>query len=150
MADDIRVRPAAAGDLPAVRGLLAAAQLPPDGLEDQFPAAFAVAEQAGTVVGAAGVETHGDDGLLRSVVVDVALRGRGLGERLTLERLAWARQRGLASVWLLTTTAAAFFPRLGFAPSERAAAPEALRKSKEFTGACPASAVCQRLDLRPA
>ena len=40
----IRIRAALEGDLPAVTDLLRAAQLPTAGLEEQFGAAYAVAE----------------------------------------------------------------------------------------------------------
>jgi amino-acid N-acetyltransferase len=147
VAEELNLRPARPGDLSAVRALLETAALPLDGLEDQFPAAYVVAVSEGRVVGAAGVETHGPDGLLRSVVVDSPLRGVGLGERLARDRIEWSRAQGLASLWLLTTTAAGFFPRLGFLPADRASAPALLRASREFTSACPASAACQRLPL---
>lgn len=140
-AGEYAVREAAEGDLPAVRRLLKEASLPLDGLEEQFGPRYAVAEAGGRVIGAVGVEVHGQFGLLRSAVVDSAWRGLGVGEALTRERLDWSRSQGLESVWLLTTTAAAYFPRFGFVRAERAAAPAALQASVEFAHACPASAV---------
>ncbi len=123
-----------------MEALLAAAGLPLDGLADQFPAGFAVAEAGGGLAGAAGIERHGDDGLLRSVVVSPEWRGRGLGARLVRDRLAWAAAQGLRTVYLLTTTAPAYFPRLGFRVAERADVPTAVQASREFAGVCPASA----------
>jgi amino-acid N-acetyltransferase len=143
----VLTQPARPEHLEPVRALLAAAALPADGLADQFPAGYVVAVREGAVVGAAGIEVYGADGLLRSVVVAATLRGSGLGHTLTFDRIRWARERGLGSLWLLTTTAASFFARIGFAPAERNAAPPVLRASTEFAHACPASAVCQRLDL---
>jgi N-acetylglutamate synthase-like GNAT family acetyltransferase len=93
------------------------------------------------------MEVYGDCGLLRSVVVVPSLRGLGVGETLTHDRLAWARRRGLRQVWLLTTTAADFFDRFGFVRVDRASAPPELAASAEFTGACPAGAACLRLEL---
>lgn len=136
-------------DLAAVRTLLAAAQLPLDGLEEQFGASYAVAECAGRVVGAEGIETYGDAGLLRSAVVDDRWRGKGVGDALTRDRLAWARARGLREVYLLTTTAASYFPRHGFIRIDRATAPDALQQSREFAEACPATAVAMRVVLTP-
>jgi len=153
MADDatqFHERPAEAGDLEAVRALLREADLPVDGLEDQFPVGYDVVTRAGRLVAAAGVEIHGRDGLIRSVVVDKGLRGRLFGERLTRRRIQWSREQDLDGLWLLTTTAARFFARLGFVTVERASAPAALQASKEFASACPESATCMRLDLRGA
>jgi len=153
MADNataFHTRAATAGDLAAVRRLVEAAELPADGLEDQFPGGYDVVTRGGTVVAAAGVEVHGTAGLLRSVVVDASLRGQGFGAQLSQRRIQWARQQGLDAVWLLTTTAATFFPRLGFRPADRAGAPDELQRSKEFSGACPDTAACLKLELRPA
>lgn len=153
-----RPRPARAEDLLAVAGLLEQAGLPRAGLQDQFPAGFAVVEdEAGAPCAAAGVEVHGQgpgaEGLLRSVVVAPEARGRGLGAALVRERAAWAGARGLPRLWLLTTTAAPYFQGLqgfqgpGFEPASRAAAPPALQASAEFAGVCPASAACLVVDL---
>jgi len=140
-------RSASGGDLSAVRSLLTAAELPTEGLESQFPDGYAVVDIDGVVRGAAGVEAYGAAGLLRSVVVDATVRTRGLGRVLVDERLEWAKRRGMADLYLLTTTASHFFARLGFMRIERSAAPEAIQASSEFAAVCPASAVCMRLQL---
>jgi amino-acid N-acetyltransferase len=85
---------------------------------------------------------------LRSVAVAPGERGRGTGIALVADRLAMARANGLASVYLLTTTAAPLFRRFDFADADRAGAPAALTGSPEFAALCPASAACMRLDLR--
>jgi amino-acid N-acetyltransferase len=144
---EIRVRDAADADFDAVRALVESAHLPTDGLADYFGPAYAVAECDGRVIGAEGIERHGSAGLLRSAVVDDRYRGRGVGDLLTRDRLSWARASGLDEVWLLTTTAAEYFPRFGFSTADRAAAPPALQESVEFREACPASAVAMRLSF---
>jgi len=144
---DFIVRPATADDRPAVEALLRQAGLPLDGLDEQFGEQYAVADSDGRIVGAEGIERHGTSGLLRSAVVDEAWRGRGVGDLLTSDRLAWARQTGLRDVWLLTTTAATYFPRFGFTRADRGAASPALQRSREFASACPASATAMRLRL---
>jgi len=143
----ISVRAARPDDLPRVRELLSVAELPLDGLDEQFGDAYAVAEAGGTLVGAEGIETYHDVGLLRSAVVDPNWRGRGVGDALTRDRLAWARARGLREVYLLTTTAADYFPRYGFVRVSRTSAPPALQRSREFAEACPQTAVTMRLLL---
>jgi amino-acid N-acetyltransferase len=142
------IRPARTDDLPAVRTLLADANLPLDGLDEQFGESYAIAlGQAGAVVGVEGIEVHGDSGLLRSAVVGGAYRGKGIGDALTRDRIAWARRRGLRDVYLLTTTAGEYFPRFGFVATDRDSAPEGIRRSREFADACPASALFMRLTL---
>lgn len=143
----LTIRTAQPSDQEAVAELLRAAGLPTDGLGDQFGSGYAVAELAGSVVGAEGIEVYEHAGLLRSAVVASAYRGQRVGDRLTANRLAWARAQGLREVWLLTTTAERWFPRFGFEPALRRDAPAALQASPEFAGACPASAVAMRLTL---
>ncbi len=135
------LRPARADDLAAARRLVAAAQLPLDGLEDQFGPAYAVAEVEGRLVGVAGVEVFATFGLLRSVAVDPSVRGRGVGDALVRDRLGWADGRGLAAVYLLTTTASDYFPRFGFVRVGRDVVPPPVRASREFASVCPASAI---------
>lgn len=143
----VAVRPATATDLEAVKRLLLSALLPLDGLEEQFGDGYAIAECNGVAIGAEGIEVYGEAGLLRSAVVDPSWRGRGVGDALTQDRLAWAASRGLREVWLLTTTAADYFPRFGFERAQRDAAPVLLQRSREFADACPASAIVMRRPL---
>lgn len=141
------LRSATDRDLAACRAILAACELPTRGLERGFPAGYVVAEAGDMIVGCAGVEHYDVAGLLRSVAVASTARGSGLGGRLVHDCIARAREQGLASLWLLTTTAPAFFRRIGFATVDRAEAPAALHASEEFAHVCPASAVCMLLRL---
>jgi amino-acid N-acetyltransferase len=114
----------------------------------QFGPQWVVAvDEGGIVVGLAGVEVHGDDGLLRSVVVAADLRMAGIGADLARDRVDWARGRGLGALYLLTTTAVDYWPRFGFARIDRAAAPPGIAVSTEWRSACPASAAAMRLEL---
>jgi amino-acid N-acetyltransferase len=135
----IAIAPARPADLGEIEALLTANGLPTEGLADHLGHAF-VARDAGRIVGAAGLETYPDGGLLRSVVVDSALRGSGLGRQLVEAVIARARTEGLPALYLLTTTASAYFPRLGFAAISRDLVPSGVQRSVEFTSACPASA----------
>jgi arsenite methyltransferase len=143
----VRLRTALASDRNAVEELLRDAGLPVAGVSDQFEHGFVVAESDGAVVGAAGVETYGGHGLLRSVVVRPELRGRGVGELLVLERMEWARSRGVEAVYLLTTTAAPFFTRLGFSTTSRDVVPSAIARSSEFAEVCPSTATVMAVPL---
>ena len=127
-------------DWPAVRALLEESVLPLAGLGESGVELW-VADADGEVVGVAGLEVHGRYGLLRSLVVEAGHRGTGLGCRLTQAVLGAARDRGLASLFLLTTTAEGYFPRFGFRAVDRAGVPASLGASEELRGACPASAV---------
>ena len=133
-------------DLSAILELLARSDLPQEGLSDHL-AMTLVARADQTVIGSAALELYGTAALLRSVAVDQAFRGQGLGQRLTQAALALARQQGVPHVYLLTETAAEFFPRFGFRPIARAQVPPAVQRSVEFTSVCPVSALAMELHL---
>lgn len=141
------IRPATANDLGAVETALRDSDLPLDGLNDQFGDAYAVAEADGRVIGVEGIEVYGNDGLLRSAAVVASWRGKGVGDALTRDRIDWARRRGLRSLYLLTTTAGDYFPRFGFAHADRDSAPDPVRRSREFSEACPSTALFMKLPL---
>jgi amino-acid N-acetyltransferase len=143
----MHIRTVTPDDLARVRELLTDAGLPLEGLGDQFGPGYAVAVEDEQVIGAGGVERYGRWGLLRSVVTDPDWRGRGVAETLTRNRLAWAETEGLEAVYLLTTTATAYFPRLGFGEVDREELPLEIRESPEFSSACPSSAVAMRCAL---
>ncbi len=137
------LRAAEPRDADAVERLLAAADLPLDGAAAALAHAV-VAERDGALVGVAALELHGGSALLRSVVVEPSAQGDGLGGRLVAERLAQAAALGVDDVYLLTTTAEAFFACRGFARVERERVPDAIRASPEFASLCPASAAVMR------
>ena len=136
------IRAAENADLTSVESLLVRSGLPLDGLKERFPSAYVVARVGDSIIGVAGLEQYGDAGLLRSVAVEDGDRGAGVGRALVSDRLARARELAIERVFLLTTTAAAYFRALGFESAERARAPLAMQRSPEFAGACPASAEC--------
>jgi amino-acid N-acetyltransferase len=140
------IQAAAEQDLSSVRQLLEAQHLPADGV-DEHVATMVVAKDGRDVVGAAAVELYADGALLRSVVVNPAVQGRGLGHRLTEAALTVAKHRGSHTAFLLTTTAENFFPKLGFERISRDEVPASVQASVEFQSACPASAVVMRKRL---
>lgn len=141
------IRAATADDVASVEAALRDSELPLDGLREQFGEGYAVAEVDGRLIGVEGIEVHGDDGLLRSAAVISSWRGKGVGDALTRDRIEWARRRGLRSLYLLTTTAGDYFPRFGFAKVDRESAPPAVRTSREFSEACPSTALFMTLPL---
>ena len=135
-----RVRPAAPDDFAAVERLLAASDLPLDGVPEAL-SGFVVAEVGGDVVGVAGLEVCCDNALLRSVAVSSAWRSHGLGRALVTRVISDAEARGIRALYLLTTTAERYFPSFGFRQITREEVPTDVRATTEFHSACPASAV---------
>ena len=142
MLSTARVRPALKADWPRIQGLLSADGLPTSDLTATSARDFLVADGSSAVVGAVAVEHHGEHGLLRSVVVDSASRRSGVGRALVVAAEAVACRDGLASLTLLTQTAAPFFRALGYRDIARADAPASVQASHEFTHLCPGSSIC--------
>ena len=122
-----------------VTQLLESASLPTSDLSDTDMKDFFYAGPATAPVGIVGLQFYGPDALLRSLVVTSAQRKQGLGQRLVAHAEQHARERGATTVYLLTTTAEAFFRSRGYVVSPRDGAPLAIRSSPEFAGLCPAS-----------
>lgn len=142
----LSLRQAGPADWSAIETLLLAHGLPTQGAREHL-AHFLLAHQGGELVACAGIERYGDLGLLRSVAVAPGLLRQGIGGSLLATLLTQARRRGLHRLYLLTTTAAAYFERLGFQRLPRAELPAALQASAELRGACPASATAMALSL---
>lgn len=124
---------------------LTAEGLPSGDLAEPGRAFFRI-ERDGESLGFGGYELHGEDALLRSVVVMPALRGRGLGRDVVEGVLRQAAQAGARRAYLLTTAAAPFFERLSFTRIDRTAAPESIRSTRQAANLCPSSAA---LMVRP-
>ena len=110
-------------------------------MAERFGHYFVVHEDDGRVVGVAGLELHGEDGLLRSVAVNSDYRRQGLGASLVEAALERAARLELGTVFLLTTDAKDYFARLGFTECPRDQAPAAIQESWEFITGCPSSAI---------
>jgi amino-acid N-acetyltransferase len=142
----MRVERAIPSDVPAVSALLAAAGLPLEGAAEAL-AMGVVAREGAEILGAAAVEPYGRAGLLRSVVVAASRRGTGLGRELVVEAEALARDEGIEELYLLTETAADWFPKLGYAVVDREEARAAVGESVEFTMVCATTGVPMRRRL---
>ena len=143
----ISIRPAWPSDYDPVLQLLSAARLPVMGLSETLPDALVAVGPDGRLAGCVALELYGSIALLRSLAVAGERRGQGLGERLAGKALELAVSAGARDVYLLTETAAGFFPRFGFAEEDRALAPASLRESVEFRSACPSTAILMHVTV---
>ena len=141
------IDPATERDLPEIRAPLERLNLPIAGVDEQLPTML-VARDINEIVGTAALELYADGALLRSVAVEPQRQGKHLGHQLTEAALQLAAAHGVSTVFLLTTTAARFFPRFGFEQIDSEQVPSSVRMSVEFQSACPASAIVMRKRLR--
>jgi amino-acid N-acetyltransferase len=129
-------------DYDALRGALKAAGLPYADIDQSPGEFFRFVTDDGGLLGYGGFEAHGADGLLRSIVILEHFRGWGFGSQFVKVLENMARFNGIATLWLLTTTASDFFEKCGYQKTDRAAAPDAISKTTEFASLCPDTAVC--------
>jgi N-acetylglutamate synthase-like GNAT family acetyltransferase len=124
----------------ALKAALTKAKLPTEDIEAPGRLFWRFETSDEVPVGFGGLEVHGEDALLRSLVTLPPVRGRGIGTAMVAALEFEARLHGCRSLWLITTTAADFFQRLGYARCERAVVAPAIRETAEFSNLCPASA----------
>src|SRR5215470_13054434 len=118
----VTLTPALPGDMPAILDLIGAVHLPPEGVAETMEY-FWVARAGEHIVGTIGLEVYDDLALLRSLAVTPSRQHTGLGRALTGTALAYLMTRQFRAVYLLTTTAEAFFARHGFCLVARDAVP---------------------------
>jgi len=130
----------------AARRLVSVSGLPRGGLDDAQ--LWCVKGEEGRIIGVAGLETWGRQGLLRSVAVDKGHLKEGVGTSLVRQIIAEARKKKMSELFLITETAPLFFERLGFSGIDRARVRGAVLGSVEFNEACSETAPVMRMELR--
>ena len=136
----------AGGQWQRFRDALKSADLPSDVIDLPGRTFFEFTLDSKTVAWG-GFETHGTDGLLRSLVVVSTHRSKGVGVTVLRVIEAKAAEQGIARLHLLTTTASGFFEQQGYAASQRGSAPPLISQTEQFMGLCPGSAcyMCKAL-----
>jgi amino-acid N-acetyltransferase len=140
------IRAARDSDFQDIVRLLEISSLPTAGIREHL-ATFFVAELAGSVIGAMGLEHYDATSILRSAVVSAEHRGLGVGAQLYRAVLGKARALRVGRLILFTTTAESYFHARGFRRVDVATITGPVTSSVEFSGACPSTAACMALDL---
>lgn len=146
MTGSLTVRAADADAMERIAALLDANDLPHQGLTES-PARFFAGYADSDLVAAGGVELYDAAAVLRSVVVAASHRSRGFGTALCDELQRVAAAEGAETLYLLTTTAPAFFRERGFEVTAREDAPQAVRESTLFAERCPDAATCMQKEI---
>ena len=134
--------PATPDDLAAVTDLLQKCGLPHQDLVPGDMREFLVIPAEGELAACAGLQVFGAVGLLRSLAVRPPLRLQGVGGLLCGMIEQRARESGVHTLHLLTTSAEKYFARRGYVRCAREQLPAAIRATAEFSSLCPASAAC--------
>jgi N-acetylglutamate synthase-like GNAT family acetyltransferase len=122
-------------DLCDLHDFLERADLTLSGLDAPTVRLWLLRDAAGTVRGTTGYElsADGEHALIRSVAVDHAARGRGLGLDLARFALNRAADTGARHAWLFSRRSGPFWRRLGFEPADRTRLATVLAETHQVT-----------------
>jgi amino-acid N-acetyltransferase len=124
---------ASLSDLDDILALLTAVNLPQEGVKEHLESFLVARDEAGHLIGCAGLERYYEIAMLRSVAISPDEQHSGTGTRLTASILDYAANNGVREVLLLTTTARDFFARrFGFTEARRADYESRLAQSPEW------------------
>lgn len=126
--------PLATWEREGLKAALARAGLPADDVAHDGPL-FWRFERDDVPVGFAGIEVHGTDAVLRSLITLPPVRQQGVGGAMIDKMEVEARARGASAIYLLTRDFVAFFARLGYAPCGRDRLPAAIAAAGPFVQA---------------
>ncbi len=140
MIQDITTTLATADNFENVTALLQAQKLPAQDLPATLEN-FIVAKENGKLIGSVGLQIYKPFALLRSLALESGHQNKGLGKILYKAAHKLALDSQVQELFLITTTAAPFFERLGFSQIERHTVPAAIGATAQFSSICPASGI---------
>jgi len=143
------IGPASGGDLDGIKRLLVGSLLPSRDAGGAHQR-FIVALENGRLIGCAGLQVAGQDGLVRSMAVHWTRRNAGLGSRLHQRLLFEAVLAGVRTLYVVTTTAEDFFAGHGFRRIAAQSVPPDLQASEEFTTFVPGGSTVMSRPVSPA
>jgi amino-acid N-acetyltransferase len=126
-----------------VISLLSASNLPVNDLPHNLENFYVFIDED-NVAGVAGLEIHGNYGLLRSLAVAPSEQGKGIAAKLLTRIEELAITDGLEGMYLLTETAEDYFDKHGYEHIARMDVPEEIKRSVQFTQTCPESAIAMK------
>ena len=142
----LRAMPLATFERDGLKAALRRAGLPCEDVEQSGPLFWRFDTDDDIPAGFAGLELHGSDALLRSVVTLPPLRGAGIGRAIVAAIEQEAQLRGCEVIYLLTQEPD-YFAGVGYATLGRDAVPEAIRASSQFHSPICAAAAAMMKEL---
>ncbi|QHT67157.1 GNAT family N-acetyltransferase [Rhodocytophaga rosea] len=127
-------------DMDVIRKLLQDNGLPVSdvNLENTY---FFAAYLNGRIIGSIGLQVMGSVALLRSMVVEDRYRNLQVGKQLYEKVMELAVEKQIQEVFLITTTAQAYFGEKGFEVIAREQVPELIQQTTQFSKTCPGSGI---------
>lgn len=142
----LSIRAATTPDLTAIKTLLERGGLPKQDCH-QHLANFIILESDNNIIGIGGLEFYSEFALLRSVAIEKKYRGHSFGNIIFTALKETALSCGVRQMYLLTETATDYFSNLGFTPINRINAPDAIKKTAQFSSLCSHSATLMTLSI---
>ena len=127
----VRAVPLATFERDGLKAALRKAGLPCEDVEQSGPLFWRFDTNDDIPAGFAGLELHGPDALLRSLVTLPPRRRAGVGRAIVAAVEQEAQLHGCEAIYLLTQEPD-YFVRAGYAALSRDAVPEAVRASSQF------------------
>ncbi|MFN7252081.1 MAG: GNAT family N-acetyltransferase [Anaerobacillus sp.] len=128
----IVIRIATEKDLLPIQHLLAKANLSERGIEDNIDNFLVVEDPDKKIIGTVGIEPIENDGLLRSLVMSSESWNAKIGLDFIELAVAYGKQKGYETLYLLTNSSMPFFEYIGFKILEENEIPEHLKLSEHF------------------
>ncbi len=132
--------PLAAWERDGLKAALVNTGLPADDIGDPHILFWRFETYEDVPAGFGGLEIHGGDALMRSVVTLPPVRELGLGGAIVAKLEDEARAHDCRTVYLSTTAEENFFARLGYVRCEPADVPGAIRAGAQSASFSPAEA----------
>lgn len=111
--------------------------MPRDDLARSGGIYFSLMDGQGAPLGYCGYELLSkSSALIRSCVVPPAHRGKGVGRTLVADIIEKLTAQGMDELYLFTMDADPFFAGFGFEVVARDSAPDAVRRTSQFTMVC--------------
>jgi N-acetylglutamate synthase-like GNAT family acetyltransferase len=142
----LRSLPLSAWERDGLKAALAGARLPFDDVASPDCLFWRFEREDDTPAGFGGLEIHGTDALLRSVVILPPLRRAGIGRAIVAALEREAQMLGAQAIYLLAPAAETFFAQLGYCDCAPQDVPAAIQASGEFRA--PAAAAAPVLSKR--
>ena len=99
------------------------------------------------IIAIGAMESHGEVGLLRSLVVADCFKSQKIGQLLCRKIIEQALLKGIKGIYLMTMNAQCYFEKQGFVRLDKDKAPMEIQMTKQFSTLCPKDAILMQYRL---
>lgn len=129
----IVIRIATEKDLLPIQHLLAKANISEQGIEKNWDHFLVAEDSTKKLIGTVGIEPLGKDGLIRSLVMTSENWNAKIGLDFIELAVAFGKQKGFETLFLMTNSSLPFFEYIGFQILEESEIPDHVKQSDHFS-----------------